>query len=383
MAEEEQYLGGTTNNNRIEYNERLKYINYLRSLNLNLLDTLYEDKLYGFVNKNYEVIVPVSSPKLFGNYAGSTKGLNYVVSLFTKFRDYFLEVDSLSPSIRVPEMLSDLTPRKSYINFEEEYNNYRGIAATEILNILGSEGLRVPIDFPEFVEKVNNAIFNTRFSNFKLSKSGFALSGFGSVYHTGLYVDMSPSSNPELDSIKIPYVEDSNFECYVNFANEHGFYVDINCPWRVVLNLESPITQENILNGRSVDKFEDFYSDTYVMKIGYDDFWSLKSFYELSYIQLLKDRGLLSGSAASARRNPFFGIGLDSWISIYILNRFREIGIITEYQQDNDLYEETLQRALDINRTYGLQSISGALGYINSVCAQQLKRIVNEGATNS
>ena len=65
---------------------------------------------------------------------------------------------------------------------------------------------------------------------------------------------------------------------HVNFANEHGFYVDINCPWRMVLNLKSPVAQENILNGRSVDKFEDFYSDTYVMKIGYDDFWALKSF---------------------------------------------------------------------------------------------------------
>lgn len=378
MAEENEFLGGTTNNNRNEYNERVKYINYLRSLNLNLLDTLYEDKLYGFVNKDYEVIAPVSSTKLFGNYAGSTRGLNYVVSLYTKFREYFMEIDSLSPTVKVPEMLSGLTPSKSYVDFEEEYNNYKGIAATEMLNILGSEGLRVPLDFPEFVEKVNNVLFNVRFSNFKLSKSGFALSSFGSIYQTGLYVDMSPSSNPELDSFKLPYVEDSNFECYVNFANEHGFYVDINCPWRMVLNLDSPVTQTNILNGRSAAKFEDFYSDTYLVKVGYDDFWALKSFYELSYIQLLKDRGI-----RLSRRNPFFGVGVDSWLGIYILNRFREMDIITEYQQDNELYEETLQRALDINRSYGLQSVSGALGYINSVCAQQLKRIVNEGTTNA
>jgi hypothetical protein len=378
MVEDIEFSGGTSNNNRQEYRERIKYIKYLRSLNLNLLDTLYEDKLYGLVNKDFEVIVPIASVKLFGNYASTVQGLNYVVSLYTKFRDYFMEVDSLSGSVSVPEMLSGLTPNKSYVNFEEEYENYRSLAATEMLNIMGSKGLRVPLGFPAFVEEVNKILFDREFSHYKLSKSGYALSSFSSIYQTGLYVDMSPTSNPELDSYKLSYVEDPNFECYVNFANEHGFYVDINCPWRMVLNLDSKVTQENILNGRKVEKFANFYSDTYVMKVGYDDFWALKSFYELSYIQLLKDRGI-----RLPRGNPFAGVDIEHWLRVLILNRFREMDIITEYEQSSELFDQTLQRALDINRSYELQSISGALGYVNTVCAQQLKRIVNESAPDS
>lgn len=374
---EVEFLGGTTNNNRIEYNERKKYIDYLRSLNLDLLDTLYEDKLYGFVNKNYEVIVPTPSIKSFGNYAASLEGLNYVVSLYTKFRDYFLEIQSISSSVSTPEMLSNLIPTRSYVNFEDQYNNFRQNAASELLDILGEDGIRVPLSFPEYVEKVNNMLFDRRFSTYKLSKSGFALSSFGSIYQTGLYVDMGSANNPEIDSSKLAYVQDPNFECYVNFANEHGFYVDINCPWRVVLNLKSEVTQENILNGRTVDKFEDFYSDTYTIKVGYDDYWALKSFYELSYIQLLRNRGV------RLSRNPFYGVESEDWLRVCLLNRFRELGILTAVDQESELFQEKLERALDIKNLYGLQSKSGALGYINTVCAQELKRIVSESTPNT
>ena len=92
----------------------------------------------------------------------------------------------------------------------------------------------------------------------------------------------------------------------------------------------------------------------------------------------MRDRGI-----TLSRRNPFFGINTEKWLSIYILNRFREMDIITEYEQESDLFNQTLQTALDINRSYGLQSISGALGFINTICAQQLKRIVNESTPDA
>ena len=119
--------------------------------------------------------------------------------------------------------------------------------------------------------ELEKVIFRSEMSDTPMTKSGFALSTFSSAYHTGLYVDVVAEQDGSVDLTKPDFFEDENFECYVKLAEENGFFVDANCPWRLVLNLESPITQRKILNGRPKEEFDKFYYDVYTIIVGYDN----------------------------------------------------------------------------------------------------------------
>jgi hypothetical protein len=54
----EVFKGGKTTNLATEYSEKIKYRKFLLETGYEFLDTLYQKSLYGFINRNYEVIAP-------------------------------------------------------------------------------------------------------------------------------------------------------------------------------------------------------------------------------------------------------------------------------------------------------------------------------------
>ena len=86
MAEKIKFLGGTTGNLRNEFVERLKYKNLVDFEGM--IDTLYEDYFYGFINRNFEVSYIVDDPEIFSNfpgYADNVSCLSFVSSAFQTF----------------------------------------------------------------------------------------------------------------------------------------------------------------------------------------------------------------------------------------------------------------------------------------------------------
>ena len=74
------------------------------------------------------------------------------------------------------------------------------------------------------------------------------------------------------------------------------------------------------------------------------------------------------------------------WLEILLINRMREIGLLTlppEFSPDSKFGEYT-NNLLDIYRQYGLSSsrvnvpVTGAIGYINKICSQELKDIIGQ-----
>ena len=74
----EKYLGGTTNNNATEYAEKKKYTLFLQQSGHQMLDTLYRDTLYGFINRDYEVVAPTPDTGDFGAFAEGVPALPWV-----------------------------------------------------------------------------------------------------------------------------------------------------------------------------------------------------------------------------------------------------------------------------------------------------------------
>lgn len=376
MSEDLNFLGGATGDLATEFIERTRFLNYFRSKEYPLLDTLYDKKLYGFVNSKAEIISPVKNIKRFGEDSGTVSGLNYVVDMFNRLRSAIRLVES----IKVPELIQEFKPVKNFEDFEENYKAYEVNLANKLASMLIPIFQNRPLTMDEFLDTIERTVYQVPgMSNFPLTKSGYAISSNSSAYHTGLYLDLLPDQDGSLDASKPAIIEDPNFECYVGICYQYGFYVDANSPWRLVMNLENEFVKANILNGRPLSEFEKFYSDVYTIKTGYDDYWALKNFVEKLYVEIHRLLGLPIQSVPSLRDQS-------RWLDFLLSNRFFELGLITSVEQKSEiLYSKTLQKVLDTYRIYGLSSNVGAIGLVNSFCASKLKEMIeqNENIANT
>lgn len=376
------FTGGETGSPLQEYQQRKRYNEYLNNLGdgFLFLDTLYKKKHYGFLNKRFEVIQPIMGidPVLFGTYAGEVYGLNYVVDQFNEFRKYYLEVASTT-DLKVPELISELNPENSYRNFEDGYSiNISALVQVFRVKLQrliaedNSSGLMSP---KNFFQKVNESIlFSEDLSGRNISKSGYAISEHSSVYETGLYIDLSSTYPGHLDRVKGEMIEDPGFQCYVEFANMFGFFVDMNVPWRLALNLSSLPTKVNILNGRDRQSYWDFYYDQYCESTGHiHDFFNIKIFYENLYKAYYKlyngyddsqmreiswrDEYTRLAISSFSERPPGARGYIDPYaeynnffVEIMLINRLREVGVVSSFQEYLEIpkWQNMKRRALSL-----------------------------------
>ena len=389
---QEVYMGGLAGSNIEQIKERKKYLDYVdlksAELGVSFLDTVYDRKLYGFVDNDYHIIEQNAEVRTFGDYAGEVVGLNFVVSCFNNFRNFFIERVENS-SIEIPQDLGSLTPQKSYDNMEINYQRYQKLVSKvfmESLTVGNFSGENYTFNFEGFVKAVDKISFEPGSRNYKVTKSGYVLSPYVTVYETGLYVDLSPQQDPEIDYVKAQLISDANFKCYGEIANKFGFLVDKNCPWRLVVDLKSQIIQSNILNFDTSRPFDDFYHNEYLMRTGLDDYWNLKSFYKRLFMDYIK----IKSPGTQLAQSALDSIPEDVWIESYIANRLREIGELRNsdfYSSDVDptprkkKFQFILTEALERYRIIEdgqLTGNSGVIKFIEDKCAKLLKKRLTE-----
>ncbi len=361
----ETFLGGKTNSLPLQFAERLKFRKFMLESGYDFLDTLRGRSLYGFINRDYEVIAPTPDVKVFGDYSAGAEGLTFVVNQFNKFRDYYLQKAD-DGNYTVPALITGLKPRVSFVDYEESYEAYleglRGI----ILEKLAASRPATSISFENFIFTFQDILFDVELEGRPITKSGFMLSLESSVYNTGIYVDLGPGISAELDQQKADFINDDGFKCFMEMSNKFGFYVDGNYPWRLAVNLGSDFTRSLLLNGRSQTQFENFYSDTFTMKVGRDDYWAIVKLAKELYV----DYNQLIGT--NLVRDFANKIDDKVWIETLLMCRFKELGLMRTNIQ-TDLFSRVFNKSIDINQRFGLSSISGTIGFINSFCAEQLK----------
>lgn len=374
MSSSDPFLGGATGNLAIEYRERKRYIQYFREKGYPLLDTLYDKKLYGLVNEKSQVVSPTAVTKTFDDPSSEVIGLTYVVDLFEKFKKKYFA----SEAFQIPAALREMKVAKSYESFEENYNSHEIYLANKSINLFLDRFNGQTIAFDDFILAAEELIFDPSLEGTHFTRSGYALSADSSVYHTGLYIDLLPDQDAVPDDPKVRILDDPDFECFASIAYEYGFYVDANAPWRLVLNLESELVRENILNGRDIDRFDLFYSDVYRIKTGFDDYWSLSSLMNKLYAEYHRQADI-----RVPRMDHNFPPRL--MLRFLLVNRFREIGLLPTYSSlSSGFFQNILQKTVDLYHLYGLSSNVGSLGFINKVCGEHVERTLkaNENIAN-
>ena len=361
----ETFLGGKTSDLPLQYAERVKFRKFLFESGYSFLDTLRGRSLYGFINRNYEVIAPTPDIKVFGDYSAETQGLTFVVNQFNKFRDYYLQ-KAEEGNYTVPTLITGLIPKVSFIDYEESYEAYLEGFKSIILEKLVTSRQAPGMSFENFLFTFQDIIFDVELENRPVTKSGFMLSLESSVYNTGIYVDLGPGISAELDQQKADFINDDGFKCFMEMSNKFGFYVDGNYPWRLAVNLGSDFTRTLLMNGRPQTQFENFYSDTFTMKVGRDDYWAIVKLTKELYVSYNQLVGINTLSNFANR------IDDKVWIETLLMCKFKELGLMRTNIQ-TDLFGRVFNKSIDISRRFGLSSISGTIGFINSFCAEQLK----------
>lgn len=386
-----EYLGGSSSIAiSREFKERRRYLQDIRSMSVSTIDTLYHKSLYGHFDRGGHIIQPSAPTVSFGDYAPGVEGLTYVVELFNEFRDFYFNIIT-SNNLGIPKEIEDLAPTRSFLSLEEEYSLNRTMTSdllySEISGRAFAGGL-LPLE--SFVELVNEALFSSAMAPRKITKSGFSLTD---CYFTGLYVDMSKNYSMHMDEEKGKLINDPHFKCYADFCESHGFLVDINAPWRLVLNLESPVVKRNILNERPLEDFHNLYSDLYSIRVGHDDYWEIKTFYEFMYNQYVREyasrpnqTGLRRPTEAPSSIRHAANWKTKLWIKCLIINKLRELGQMSEpgeTREYHEIYEKCIDM-LDNNAIYSkgevglLTSPSGPIGYLNQVFATRANEIVRK-----
>tara|TARA_R110000824_G_scaffold33255_1_gene106635 strand:- start:546 stop:2213 length:1668 start_codon:yes stop_codon:yes gene_type:complete len=158
---------------------------------------------------------------------------------------------------------------KSYVDefeIQDEYLEtlYSDFFAEVLFNLGTSDKIKNIDDFyrylKEYIEEKKSP----------LTTPGIMESDFGSVYVSGLMVDVL-SDAADNDIQKVDFLNDPNYGVYANLAHKHGFKIDINVPWRLIFDYRRPKFAEIIAKFK---KFKKVHQDNLTPHASYVSFSS-------------------------------------------------------------------------------------------------------------
>jgi hypothetical protein len=389
MAKQIRFEAGTTNDLMKEFLERAKYKKLVTFEGM--IDVWYEDTFYGRINKDYEpvILVPVGDSsilKSFPTVADDVKVVGFVAEAFQNFRrDYMKRVENTN--ITYPVFLEGLAPKAGHLDFESYYSDYLEFLASSYIERLQSSPSI--IDFRTFVIAMLDALI-PGLKELPITKSGFLLSKHNDIKTTGLVLELSNLPWDE-DLQKGQIIQDSNFSCYLSYANAAGFHVDKNAPWRLLINLDKEVTRllmraeetqevdtpegkrEGLPEGPHSDKSAaDVMDSIYRIKTHEDDLFHLQDFMYNIYNKIKKNLAFVSNTGYNdneelIRRRDISALTEQDWLSLLLKIRLHELAKFDQF-----FYKEQAQKVIDTISIYGLKY---AISKVGQICSQFIKEI--------
>jgi hypothetical protein len=195
---------------------------------------------YGKLSTNQisEPIEPYTSyMKSLKSKKSSTRVLNFVADAFVAFQKQFL-LDIRKGNLGLladDPMLSEITAEKGYKSITGAYRRYQQNNLRIFIKYIKSKDLAKNIlNMDDFLRELNHYIVNVQ--NGPFTKSGFIMSRYVSPLVSGLCIELKNLPYSE-DEKKIEFINSPNFKHYIRLANQFGFVVDKNVPWRLVADL--------------------------------------------------------------------------------------------------------------------------------------------------
>tara|TARA_R100000808_G_C2154485_1_gene165455 strand:+ start:5570 stop:6910 length:1341 start_codon:yes stop_codon:yes gene_type:complete len=238
-----------------------------------LMDLLYENPLYGKVDNKFNSIYPkADNLKLFHPGIRSLWALDFVVDAFMALRKHMAQASMLKKINISRSFIGDFIPHRAYENSNVFYRNHLEsyIGTFSTIHLMEDPELQNKVTtFDDFFREFRKYIYSNAMLH-PLTKSSFIKSKYCTSGISGLMIDIS--DNPESDDwIKMRnYIKDPSFNFYINAARKFGFYVDKNCPWRLIADISSANMFEFMKPygiGSITELFSGYYTQAYTADI--------------------------------------------------------------------------------------------------------------------
>jgi len=251
------------------------------------LDIIYEKPLYGKVDIYGTPIYPseIDMTQIPGD--GLMLTLNFVAAAFNDFKGF---VDrALKSDQRVfGDIFSSFVPKSATENVHQVYNDH---FVKNVFEVFVNEYIKVP-KINKRIRNFNNLVteflhFTEMMSNqFPVTKTGFIVSPFCTNAISGLFIemDMLPYDNDATKYRK--YLSRPSFNRYLKTADAFGFYVDKNIPWRIAVNMDSPVTID-YMNAFGVSLNDNSVFSNFFYKSEYFSYESIKARLWNIYVTLI------------------------------------------------------------------------------------------------
>ena len=216
------------------------------------------NKLYGQVDLSGNYVLPLSRNMRSINPSKKSKKttfmFDFAVEMFQDFSGFYKEAvvsRRIPPSenIVIDPIQGWSSKVKDHHRIQQKiFNSYFNTT----INNRNNEGEKVR-DFDSFINRYVPFLSRRKKTNTPLLFSSYARSR-GSILATGLAIEISTDDKSD-DQVKFEkYINDPAFKHYVSAANKHGFLVDQNAPWRLIVNLRSEYTKEYLRDYYGVNK---------------------------------------------------------------------------------------------------------------------------------
>lgn len=243
----------------------------------NYIDLWYTKPLYGKVDRNFNIIHASSKYiKLVNEGAGKKDifALNFVADAFNALRIY---INQLKQRKKVVD--SFYCPLKAHKGWEGVNLRYKRHLDTLynafVKNYIssGDKSLNHEItSFDKFLPIFKDYLNTLTDGEVAFTKSGFISKVNFPHMSSGLVIEIANERDASNDMKKLMkyYSPRASFVRYMDLAQKFGFYVDINMPWRLVANLDSPAWKQNPILKEIIDRY---FPDGYTVQKVFDKYY--------------------------------------------------------------------------------------------------------------
>ncbi len=251
------------------------------------IDFWYEKPMYGRIDSQENAVAPKSSMvKQIPSSESSHFALNFVTDAFIGMRNAFAKGMMAGNVATKGSIYSGLPLRQGIESASNTYYNYLQIINDAFISsyLDVNNKINETTDFDSFFLNYVRYLYD-RASFIPITKSSFLTSRYATPYMSGLMIEVGRNDHSIDQPKREIYIEDPNFEVFRNTAQQYGFMVDKNAPWRLTADLSSPFMQRfgepygvEQAPGTASNIFDTHYDRVYN-----DDIRNLKRFFKASY----------------------------------------------------------------------------------------------------
>jgi hypothetical protein len=213
--------------------------NYLLNKN-DFFDSRGADLNYGKSNNNSTIHLLESNLKNIDST--DSKAFNFVVDAYENFK-FLIQQTEFSANSSLNE-LKNIQINNSFTNIHEKYHNHMTnlyVSYVDFSKIMKKN--RKIIDFKSFLNNFVN--FITIISDkTPILKSSYMQSREITVINTGFAIELQDTKKDQDEEKFAKYYNSPDFITYYNIAQKTGFKIDIDCPWRIIFDINNENSQK-------------------------------------------------------------------------------------------------------------------------------------------